>query len=490
MKDSDVRTNLRSRLRARLAPRVDDQGIALISVIILATIMTMISSVVIFDSTSELRRATVQVDKTSALQAAQSGIDDYLAKMTQDNLYYFHYVHAGEPVRNLSTVACTFTGPPATYAWGGLPTWTYCTNRRWVKIGTSGYEYSFKITAPTAAEAAVQIVSTGRKVGDPGLSNWRSIQTKVRGSSVADYQMVSDATVSYGDGATTNGRIYSKFNINFSGVVRTNANLLAEGSINGAHILGGTPQAIDYDSNSPSAYPNNIRSQLKAPVDFNTFLTALATVKSVAGSVGLPGPAPAPTFDIPGKVWKILFKTGAPKGKVDVSTCTPSTVQEDSSTTPTCVAYATNITIPDIAAMYFGQRVIVSGTVQGQVTLASAADILIGGNIFYNTTGQDILGLIAQTDIVVPQFAPDNLTWYAATVAMTGQWHNGNGSSGSGTMNFWGSTATKNGGSMAALFTTRNYNYDSTLAFLQPPFFPVISVNYQVLLFREITPVP
>ena len=100
---------------------------------------------------------------------------------------------------------------------------------------------------------------------------------------------------------------------------------------------------------------------------------------------------------------------------------------------------------------------------------------------------QDILGLIAKSDVLVPEFAPDTLTWYSATVAMTGQWRNGTGAAGTGTLNFFGSTATKNGGSMSALFTTRNYNYDPTLAYLQPPFFPVITVNYDVLLFREIT---
>jgi hypothetical protein len=272
------------------------------------------------------------------------------------------------------------------------------------------------------------------------------------------------------------------------------ADLLAEGNITGGVTLlspgAGKPVAKEYDA-SPVPASQTIRSQIPVQVDFNTFTTALATVKSVAASVGN-------TYDVAGNIWWIKFKTGVPKGLFDVYKCSGvCSVNEGSSTIPSpLTAVATNVAVPTIGAIYFGQRVIVSGVVQGQVTIAGNADILIGDNITYQTpgtavvTGLDILGLIAKTDVIVPQFAPDLLTWYSATVAMTGFWRNGTGSSGVGTLNFWGSTATKQGGSMSSLFTTRNYNYDSTLAYLQPPFFPVITNNYQVLLFREIKPVP
>jgi hypothetical protein len=56
-----------------------------------------------------------------------------------------------------------------------------------------------------------------------------------------------------------------------------------------------------------------------------------------------------------------------------------------------------------------------------------------------------------------------------------------------GTMTFKGSTATALGGFMS-MFNTRNYLYDDTLLYLQPPWFPTIDYAYTVLLFRELPP--
>ena len=51
-------------------------------------------------------------------------------------------------------------------------------------------------------------------------------------------------------------------------------------------------------------------------------------------------------------------------------------------------------------------------------------------------------------------------------------------------MTFNGSSATNTGGSMS-MFTTRIYQYDTTLAYLPPPWFPTFSDVYTVLSFRE-----
>lgn len=519
MADSDVRTNPLNRLRACFVRRrvVDDQGMALIAMILLATVMSLIAGVIVVDSTTELRRSTVQVDKTSALQAAQAGIDNYLSKMTQDNLYYFHYVHAAEPVRTGSTPVCTAPDvAPCTYQWTGASTWTYdLLPQRWEALGTEGYEYRLNITAPSATDSAVTIVATGRKVGDTNMINWRAIQTKVRGSSVADYQMVADSDVNYGGnasgaGATTNGRIYSTANIHFrNGTVFTNANVLAEGQIindtganAGTHLLGGTPLAKDYDLDTPFAAPNNIRSQIASPVVFSTFTTAISTVQAVASGV-----SGQPFFldDSTVKTWSLVFTSN---GKVSIAKCTgaagvvvEAVTGATIPTPPTCAAPYATVNVPTIGAIYTGQDVMVKGVVEGRVTIASNDNIYIAGNLTYDTpVGQNVLGLIARNNVVVPEFAPyplpgGDMTWYSASVAMTGAERMGNESgnwaSGVGELFRYGSTATADSPVMNILFPAgRSYNYDPTLAFLQPPFFPVISVNYDVLLFREITPTP
>jgi hypothetical protein len=52
-------------------------------------------------------------------------------------------------------------------------------------------------------------------------------------------------------------------------------------------------------------------------------------------------------------------------------------------------------------------------------------------------------------------------------------------------MTFTGSTATSDGGSMG-MFQTRIYQYDDSLFYLPPPWFPVIEDAYTTLLVREL----
>ena len=95
---------------------------------------------------------------------------------------------------------------------------------------------------------------------------------------------------------------------------------------------------------------------------------------------------------------------------------------------------------------------------------------------------------MASNNMFVTQWAPANLNWRAATLAQAGQWESApNAPSGShnGTMTFTGSTAALNGGQMS-MFDYRVYQYDPTLAYLQPPWFPTLTNNYTVELFREL----
>ena len=126
-----------------------------------------------------------------------------------------------------------------------------------------------------------------------------------------------------------------------------------------------------------------------------------------------------------------------------------------------------------------------SGTVKGQVTVASNANVVIADNISYVTAGVDVLGLVAKSEMIIASYVPYNLTWTAATIAQTGQWRSYDTTTDHGTMTFTGSTATNQGGYMN-MFATRNYIYDSNLLYLQPPYFPLLLDTYTVVSFREL----
>jgi hypothetical protein len=52
-------------------------------------------------------------------------------------------------------------------------------------------------------------------------------------------------------------------------------------------------------------------------------------------------------------------------------------------------------------------------------------------------------------------------------------------------MTFQGSTSTNLGGSMG-MFQTRVYQYDDSLLYLQPPWFPTVDGAFTILLSREL----
>ena len=188
--------------------------------------------------------------------------------------------------------------------------------------------------------------------------------------------------------------------------------------------------------------------------------------------------------------WKLVFSS-AGVGTFTAQSCTKSSGDDVAKTAPVCGA-ATTYNVPANGAVYVNQTAIVSGTVNGRVTVASNNNIVIGNTISYAVPGDDVLGLVAKNNMVVALYVPSVFTWQAATIAQSGKWTDwcgyGGSSCGSKTsMTFTGSTATKQGGSMS-MFNTRTYNYDPNLLYLQPPWFPTVEDAYTVVISRELKP--
>ena len=188
-------------------------------------------------------------------------------------------------------------------------------------------------------------------------------------------------------------------------------------------------------------------------------------------------------------------------GQVFVQSCMKSGGKPIGDVQPTCGA-STPLNIPNNGAIYTGQPVIVSGVVNGRVTIGSASDIYIGGNLSYAQDGDDVLGLVASHSVIVAQWVPtvlelagrdDRAERDLAVVRIRSadrlvrarlrrqlQAHVGD---------VHGLDRTYGGGSMG-LFNTRVYQYDSTLVYLPPPWFPTIQDAYTVVLSREVAATP
>ncbi len=437
-----------------------EDGFALAMVVLLTTVLSILAVTLMALATDETNRAGQNTRREGAYQAAEAGVEDYIAKMVDDRLYYLHNVHVGEATRREPGGTNVAGGSVWNY---GLA-WTYPNGNDTWRTLTNGFEYSLQITPPSAADPTLRVLSTGRKTGS--TTEYRVVEVKVRPSSLADFYRVVNGDVGWGAGATTNGKIYANGNIDHDGTAT--ANMYAEGNITGSYNLVSPAQT--YDSTT-------IRTQIKNPINFANFVTSFVDVKSAAQSN-----SPSMYFNNVSKAaWKIVFNSN---GTFTIQPCTKTSGKDVADTAPTCTAGST-YPVPSNGAIYTDQTALVSGTVNGRVTVASTVDIVVGGDIDVVSDSDDVLGLAATTDVVVAKWVGYDMSWQCSVLAQNGTWKTYTQDGSHGNMLFRGSSATNLGGSLT-MFQTRDYGYQADLQYLPPPWFPTVEDAYTIVLFREL----
>jgi hypothetical protein len=435
-------------------------------------------------------RAAKATVSDAAFQAAEAGLDDYTSKLLDDNQYFFHDVALGESTRRASDGTLVAPGSTTPTAWTFGTTWTYPNGKDTWRSLSNGYEYNIQVTGPTSTNAWSDIIATGRKQGT--VTPVRVIEKRLRPASIADFLMITNSDYHVGAGATTYGKIYAGIDssnnahdVDHDGTAH--ADIYAEGQVTGSVTMADGAQKYDSDSTP------QIRTMLKQPISFTRFATSLVDIQRAAS---LPGGGIYLNASV--GAWQLTFNSN---GTVNVKTC--SSTRETSSTAPSCTQYAGfPQQVPANGAIYAEQSVVINGgtstctdpdgtvltnanCVNGRVTVASNGDIVVGDDIGWVQSGDDVLGLIGKNDVVVAQWAPDTLHWRAGVLAQTGARHSASSDDSHDTATFTGSQAS-NGSAYMDMFHTRYYNYDQTLTYLSPPWFPTVDYAYTTLLFREL----
>jgi hypothetical protein len=454
----------------------------MVLVVMITAAMMLLATALIDQVRSESDRSAHASWSGAAYQAAEAGLDDYVAKLVDDHGYYLHYVHPAESTRRSSTgVAvgssdCNYDPKDATptqVAWTYPTAWTYPNGKdHWCQLPNGTY-YNLQIYPPGTtgnSTTAVRIVATGkstRQAASSSSTDMRAIETYVRPSNLSDFYRFSDGNVSID--ADTYGKIYSNGNVSHTGTAY--ADIYAEGSITGPPTM----------ANGAVAYPNGTVPSTKLknhPVDFSKFQVSLADIKNAATKAGGVYLNQAGITS-----WKLVF---ASDGTFTAAPCSGSNPQL--SPAPTCGA-ATTYFMPDNGAIYTDVTAIVSGQVNGRATVGAGQNIVVAGNLNPVVGGDDVIGLVAYQELYVAEYAPSQLTWDAAVLVETDTWQGAGASHGAGSlMTFTGSAATKNGGSFAGQYATRVYGYDQNLQYLSPPWFPAVDDTYTVTFFREVQP--
>jgi len=527
----------------------DERGFAIVIAVALMALVTITSIGLMTLAQQESSSSRRDSTKDGSYQAAEAGTDAYLADLTEAQGTAFEYgqLAKGEATRwdssnNAHPNSCaTLVSKVPTCAdvdWTSGNTWTYKTSRSsdtgWYTL-PNGYQYLIQINPPNTsltglASVITRIDVTGRPcqfntngtacTGNTDITTWKTIETQIRPSSLADFQAFLATSITYGTTATTTGPIFVGEDKNGTAGTLTHqgtakANLYSEGTVNcsGCSMQNG---AQKYDSTtSPTALCklNNCTT-----VPFSNFSSTFATVQAAAGNGGislaatdptnsaLSTQSPAYTVD----AWKLVFQSN---GTVLVSSCkkystggsSPTIYADYDGSNPPVCGTATTMSVPTNGAIYSTPDVIVSGVVKGQVTVATAGNVIYGGNVTYNTNGVDVLGVEATGTIYISQWAPDsngNITLWNAQFALNGPF-TADPNCGSPTschsvcstgtkcvMTIYGSTAVygQSSGaiSMAGEFNSRNYNYDPNLLFVQPRYWPNLGNAFTILTQRPI----
>lgn len=433
---------------------------------------------------SEHKLVAKKVDKEIALSIAEAGINYYNWHLAHDDSDYTDG-HPGDPLN--------VNGNYGPYVHDYF-------NNSGQKIG----EYSLEITPPEVGSTIVTVTSTGYTTSSPNTK--RVLELKTGKKSLTDYSFLSHAGIWVGENEGTSGKVHSNGGIRFDGTANakiTSAKTTYSCSGTG-HGCSGIKPGI-WGIGGPSSF----WEFPVTPVDFTGITIDLSNLETEANNSN--------TF---------YSETGSPKGyhitfKADGSydifkvTSLETSVKQwddEANTWDTIQEQIKNETIsetraiPSSGVIFVEGNVWVDGVVNGKVTLVAAKlpdpgwsnrpDIRINGNLTYIARdGNHKLGLMAQRHILVPRYAPNNLTIDGALLAQTGHvyfrdyWNasiktNIEVYGGIITHEFWTWTWVNGSNVVVDGYQTTNTIYDGSFNYGPPPFFPTTG-EYQKISWKE-----
>jgi hypothetical protein len=540
--------------KARRGATRDEGGLAMIIVIIVIMLMTLISLTMFSQAISQLPLARHDQDHEAALASAEAGADDYLNHLAQNGNYWTY--NPGNPP------------PDGNQAFNA-----------WVPVaGPSNNGECFRYdvnTTSTAATGIVYLTSSGKRLANPNLACstagvTRTVSLGLRRQGFLDYLWLTDyeiidpvlsgastasckyrawqynpTTGSYGPDQNANpdcSIVYWTTLASLNGPVHSNDGLYVCGN---PSFLGSTDTY--YNSATSNNQPNTFKFGGGGTV-LNPLNCANAPVFGVTNP---PQPVAGSFLAFPPVNTSIRNQADGVMGGKGCLYTGPTTITLNATGTMDVTSPGTLSTnagcgpglgknLPQNGVIYVqnvpagadpnhsncsGNACIgdvnVSGTLNGQLTIASMDDIDITGNLTYQQYpgGDDVLGLVANNDVAVVHAAnatvQDDLTIDAAIMSLNHSFYVQNWASGTNgpcsgahpcavagvhslivngviTQEFRGPVGTFSGNPpVLSTGYNKSYSYDSRLKYLSPPYFltPTQSA-WERISYAELKPNP
>lgn len=374
---------------------MNQRGNTLITVIVFTGIFLMSIGAVLSLLISEQRKAQRAVSSQRAFQVAEAGLN------------YYRWVLAHDPD--------DYSGADADYV---------------DAFGETVGHYSVVITEPDPGSSVVTITSTGYTDEYPNVQ--RHIQARYGNPSYAQFAFLTNSNAWFGTTEEVNGRLHSNGGIRMDGNVDSLTTTVKE-----TYICG--PEHDCENEEKPGVWGEGGDLALwdfpiADAIDFDVITIDLQEMSAAADSEGI-------YIENSGAYgYHILFNNSGTFTVYTVDSLrspvwghdgTNWTYESNSINTESMLAGYINIPIPDNGIIFVDDKTWVSGEVNGRVTVAAANlpegsgdfyDIIIPDDITYypDRDSDSVLGLIAQEDILIPLYSPDDLQIDAALMAQNG----------------------------------------------------------------------
>lgn len=353
--------------------------------------------------------------------------------------------------------------------------------------------FSLEITPPTNGSTVVIVYSTGWLDAQP--NSRRTIKVRLGFPALTDYAFL------------TNGDVWIGDNENMSGKFHANGGIRFDGSTN-APITSAVPTYTCKDfhgcgnQTKPGIWGQGDQTYWDFPVpakDFSAVTAKLSEIKTGAESGGI-------YLSSSGKQgWRLQFiNDGTVKVyKVNTTNCYKAKDVNSNNYFWPCIDISTvgtptTYNMPANNYIYVADNTWVDGTVNGRVTVGTAAgkSIIINGNLLYKEKdGNHVLGLVAEQNVLIPRNSPNILEVNAALLAQNGAakryYYPGDMKDnliiyGSVISNgLWTWSWVSGGGAVISGYRVTNATYDANLTYGPPAGFPVGS-EYNLISWEEV----
>jgi hypothetical protein len=357
--------------------------------------------------------------------------------------------------------------------------------------------YCLEITPPLIGSTIVTIKSTAYAIDNPNIK--RIITSRYGIPSLAKYAFLTNGDVWVGDSESINGEMHANGGIRFDG--SGNAPIASAKTTYTCQTFHGCGPTT-----KPGIWGNASQAtknfwQFPVPnVDFSTMTADLATLKTSAQSNGRylsPSNAQGYSLVFNSNSTYTVYKVTSLRSHASGTDVNGNTHSENLDYNNRTLVGTT--ALPTNGIIYVEDRTWVEGTLNGRVMVAAAKlpynastapSIIIPNNIMYTAQdGSSSLGLLAQQDILVSYYAPNNLTIHGALIAQNGSvqryFFSGNTKN---TLTTYGSLASygvwtwswgNGSGTVTSGYQTTVTTYDSNLLYGPPPSFPLTNEGYR-----------